>query len=161
MAIDVVWALAGIFCAVVLAGIGSARGVGLAGQAAAGGMSETPQNFGKYLILVALPGTQGIYGFAIAFLFFLRLNAVKFMLAPGTGLYFLLGSLPVALGGLVSGIFQGMTCASAIMMTGKQPKESTKGLIFAVIIEFYAILGFVISFFVWLWLLQSDAILPK
>ena len=129
------WALAGIFLAVVLSGIGSANGIGTAGQAAAGALTETSEHFGKYLILVALPGTQGIYGFAIAFLLLLKLH--------------------VAFAGLFSAIYQGRVCAAGIMLTGKQPKESAKSLILAAIVEFYAILGFVISFFAWLWPISS------
>lgn len=37
-----------------LAGIGSAMGVGIAGQAAAGVLAEDPKKFGKTLILQAL-----------------------------------------------------------------------------------------------------------
>ena len=61
-------ALFGAACAVVLAGIGSAKGVGIAGQASAGLLSEDPSMFGKVLILQLLPGTQGLYGFLIIIL---------------------------------------------------------------------------------------------
>ena len=155
------WALAGIFLAVVLAGIGSSKGIGTAGQAAAGAMLETPENFGKYLILVALPGTQGIYGFAIAFLYLLRLNQIHFAVSTIQGWYFFFGALPVAFAGLVSAIYQGRVCAAGIMLTGKQPNESAKSLIMAAIVEFYAILGFVISFFAWIWPLGLDNLIKK
>ena len=58
----------GVALAVALAGIGSAVGVGIAAQASTGVMSVDPKKFGKLLLLSALPGTQGIYGFVIAFL---------------------------------------------------------------------------------------------
>ena len=61
-------AILGAALAVILAGCGSAKGVGLAGQAAAGLLSEDPSMFGKVLILQLLPGTQGLYGFLIAIL---------------------------------------------------------------------------------------------
>ena len=57
-----VLALAGAAIAATLGGIGSALGVGVAGQAAAGVVSEDPNKFGQVLLLQALPGTQGIYG---------------------------------------------------------------------------------------------------
>ena len=57
-----------------LAGIGSAMGVGIAGQAAAGVLAEDPKKFGKTLILQALPGTQGIYGLLMAFLIFVKIG---------------------------------------------------------------------------------------
>ena len=50
------------------AGIGSAIGVGTAGRAAAGVVTEDPDKFAKVLLLQLLPGTQGIYGLLVAFL---------------------------------------------------------------------------------------------
>ena len=67
-------AILGGALAVVLGGVGSAIGVGLAGQASSGVMSEDPEKFGSLLLLVALPGTQGIYGFLSAFLIILKLG---------------------------------------------------------------------------------------
>ena len=55
-----------------LAGVGSALGVGVAGQAAAGVVAEDPKKFGQTLVLQALPGTQGIYGLLIAFLILVK-----------------------------------------------------------------------------------------
>ena len=148
----VAWALFGIALGVALAGFGSAIGIYNAVQVAAGAMSEDPKNFGKYLVLIALPGTQGIYGFACGFLFFLNLNALSFQIPFELGWKILFGMLPIGLAGLVSGIFQGKACAAGINMVTKQPGESGKAIIMAVFIEFYAVLGFVISFFAWLWL---------
>ena len=51
----------GVALAVGLAGIGSAKGVGLAGEAVSGLLTEQPEKFGKALILELLPGTQGLY----------------------------------------------------------------------------------------------------
>ena len=61
------WALLGAALAVILAGCGSAYGVGVAGQAASGVVTEDPSKFAQVLILQLLPGTQGIYGLLIAF----------------------------------------------------------------------------------------------
>ena len=66
--LGIVLALVGAVLAALLGGIGSAIGVGMTGQAAAGVVSENPPLFGKVLILQLLPGTQGIYGLLIAFL---------------------------------------------------------------------------------------------
>ena len=68
-----VFALLGAAVA-ALAGIGSAMGVGIAGQAAAEVLAEDPKKFGKTLILQALPGTQGIYGLLMAFLIFIKIG---------------------------------------------------------------------------------------
>ena len=61
------FAILGAALAACLAGAGSAVGVGVAGQAAAGITTEDPNKFSKALILQLLPGTQGIYGLIIAF----------------------------------------------------------------------------------------------
>ena len=58
----------GAALAVGFAGSGSAWGIGLANEAAAGIMTEDPKKFGYALVLLALPGTQGIYGLLVAVL---------------------------------------------------------------------------------------------
>lgn len=60
-------AILGASCATIFAGMGSAKGVGIVGQAAAGVVSENPSLFGKLVPLEALPGSQGVYGFLISF----------------------------------------------------------------------------------------------
>ena len=72
MTTGLVIAIIGAFFAAVLPGIGSAYGVQIGGQAAAGVVSEKPELFGKLLVLQALPGTQGIYGFLTAVLIMVR-----------------------------------------------------------------------------------------
>ena len=64
----IVFALLGVAVAVILAGMGSAYGVGVAGQAAAGVVTEDPDKFAKVLLLQLLPGTQGIYGLLVGFI---------------------------------------------------------------------------------------------
>jgi V/A-type H+-transporting ATPase subunit K len=133
----------GIALACALAGIGSAVGVGIAAQASTGVMSVDPGKFGKLLLLSALPGTQGIYGFVIAFLL---LGKVTPGMDMSVAWQVFTAGLPIALAGLLSGIHQGKVCAGGAMMTAKQPDDSAKSLILAVFVEFYAILGFLVSF---------------
>jgi V/A-type H+-transporting ATPase subunit K len=93
-------AILGGALAVILGGIGSAIGVGLAGQASSGVMSEDPGKFGSLLLLVALPGTQGIYGFLSAFLVILKLGLTGGDVASPAvlqGWQILIACLPVAL----------------------------------------------------------------
>jgi V/A-type H+-transporting ATPase subunit K len=135
----------GAALACALAGIGSSVGVGIAAQASTGVMSVDPKKFGKVLLLSALPGTQGIYGFVIAFLLLGKIAGFSTLELTDAWKIFAAG-LPVALAGLLSGIFQGKVCASGAMMTAKQPDDSGKALILAVFVEFYAILGFLVSF---------------
>ncbi len=140
-------AIVGGALAVVLGGIGSAIGVGLAGQASSGVMSEDPEKFGSLLLLVALPGTQGIYGFLSAFLVILKLGLVGEIVSLTTmqGWQILVSCLPVGLTGLVSGIHQGKVCASGVYMVAKQPKDLMKPVIMAALVETYAVLGLLIT----------------
>ncbi len=141
-------AILGGAIAVVLGGIGSAIGVGLAGQASSGVMSEDPGKFGSLLLLVALPGTQGIYGFLSAFLVMLKIGLVGEALKTLTvyqGWQVLIACLPVAFAGLISGIHQGKVCASGVYMVAKQPKDIMKPVIMAALVETYAVLGLLIS----------------
>jgi len=146
-------AILGATSAVILAGIGSAVGIGSAASVASGALSENPKNFAKYLMLVALPGTQGIYGFIIGFLIIVKLGILAgkpIAISTATGLQFLFGALAIALTGLVSAIYQGRVCASGIEWVSKHPDNIGQALIFGVFVEFYAILGLLISIFIWL-----------
>ncbi len=153
MTLGIFFAGLGIFSAVVFAGGGSAIGIGIAGQVASGALTEDSKNFGKYLMLVALPGTQGIYGFVIGFLILLKLGILGGTIPAisiAQGLLIFAAGLPVGFAGLFSGIHQGKVCASGIELTAKQPNESGKALVMSVFVEFYAVLGLLISFFlVW------------
>ncbi len=130
--------------AFLLAGSGSAIGVGTAGQAASGVMSEDPEKFGSLLLLVALPGTQGIYGFLSWFLVVLKLGLLAGTRATPTvhqGWQILISCLPVGFVGLLSAIHQGKVCATGVYMTAKQPKDLAKPLVLAALVETYAVLG--------------------
>ena len=127
-----------------LAGVGSALGTGVAGQAANGVVAEDPEKFGSLLVLQALPGTQGIYGLVGLFMIVNRVASwgVPFNEIPvSTGLEVLGAALPVAITGLVSGLYQGKVCASAISLVAKRPGELGKGMVFGVVVETYAVLG--------------------
>ena len=60
-------ALFGSGLAAGLSCIGSAKGTGIAGEAASGLLCEDPSKFGKAMILQVLPGTQGLYGIVVWF----------------------------------------------------------------------------------------------
>ena len=142
-----VWVLLGAAVA-ALAGIGSAMGVGIAGQAAAGVLAEDPKKFGKTLILQALPGTQGIYGLLMAFLVFIRIGLLggnMIDLTLSQGLYIFASGLPIGLVGIWSGIAQGKAAAAGIMLLGKRPDQMAKGIIYAAMVETYAIFALLIS----------------
>lgn len=137
-------AVLGAAAAVGLAGIGSSLGVGIAGEAAAGVTAEDPEKFGKLLLLQAIPGTQGIYGFLASFLVMFKLGFFSGSIANLTmdqGWQIFFSCLPVGIGCLVSGIYQGRASVAAINMVAKRPEESGKALIFPAMVETYAVLG--------------------
>ncbi|MEG0306559.1 MAG: V-type ATP synthase subunit K [Clostridium sp.] len=132
----------GVALAAALPGIGSARGVGMVGEAATGLLAEEPDKFGKALILELLPGTQGLYGFVIALLVSLQLTPE---MSLASGFYLFAACLPIALAGWKSAIAQARTAAAAIQILAKRPEHNTKGIILTVMVETYALLGFVMS----------------
>ncbi len=141
-------ALLGAALAAALPGIGSAKGVGLVGEASSGLLSEDPSKFGKALLLQALPGTQGIYGLITAFLIIFKMgilsgNAVD--LTVGQGAYYLMAALPIAIVGLYSAIKQGKVAVSGVSLIAKRPDEVGKAITSAVLVETYAIFAVLVS----------------
>ena len=149
---DAKWlALIGAALAAFLSGMGSAKGCSIAGQAAAGVTTEDPAKFGQTLVLQLLPGTQGFYGFIVAFL--ILSNAGILGTGGGDvdlvkGLAYLAAGLPIGVVGLASGIQQGKASAASISLIGKSPEEMGKAIIFPAIVETYAILGLLVSFLI-------------
>lgn len=143
-------ALLGAGMAAFLACIGSAKGTGIAGEAAAGLAAEDPGKFGKALIIQVIPGTQGLYGFVIWFLaqsqIFSAYHAAGDVMTVAQGMQYLGACLPIALGGLLSAIAQGKVAAASINILAKKPDDWSKGMIFCITVEFYAILCLLASF---------------
>ena len=135
--------LLGAGLAALLACIGSAKGTGMTGEAAAGLVSEDPSKSGKAMSLQVIPGTQGLYGFVIWFLAFSKLQ-VGMDLAQG--MQILNACLPIAIGGLLSAIAQGKVAVASINILAKKPDDWSKGMIFCIVVEFYAILCLLASF---------------
>ncbi len=141
-------AIMGAALAAILSGIGSAVGVSLGGQAASGVVSEKPDLFGKLIVLEALPGTQGIYGFLTAILIFVQtgvLGGAPLALTTEAGWALFGAAMPIAVVGLLSGIYQGKCSAAAIHMTAKQPEASARGITMTAMVETYAILALLVS----------------
>lgn len=147
--LGIVYALCGAAIAVLLAGAGSAIGVGIAGQAAAGVVTEDPGKFAKVLILQLLPGTQGLYGLLIGFITLSKIGILGGGLAEvdvTTGLLILAACLPIGIVGLISGRSQGKTAAASIGIIVKRPEQFGKAMLFPAMVETYAILALLISF---------------
>ncbi len=138
----------GAASAVLFAGIGSAKGVGIVGEASAGVITEDPDKFGQLLVLQAIPGTQGIYGFLIGFIIMLQtgmLNGTMGTLTEMTGASIFAASLPIAIVGFISAIHQGRVSAAGVGIVAKRPDQVSKAMILAAMVETYAILAFLIS----------------
>ena len=143
-----VLALIGAALAALLAGIGSAKGVSLVGEAASGVVSVDPSKFSKVLLLELLPGTQGLYGLIAAMFILIRTNVLSGNAAELTvqqGLAFLAASLPIAVVGLISGIMQGRAAAAGVSITAKKPEHNGKAIIMAAMVETNAILALLVS----------------
>jgi len=144
MTIGVALAILGAALAAAMAGTGSAIGVGLAGQGASGVISEDPEKFGKVLLLEALPGTQGIYGFLGAIMALQKVGLLGGEvpeLTAAQGWQVLFACLPIAIAGLTSGIFQGKVSNAGMGVVAKKPSESGKPIILSAMVETYAVLG--------------------
>ena len=141
---------AGAAIAAALGFSGSAIGMGHAGQAAAGVLSEKPSLFGKMLLMQALPGSQGIYGLVGAFLI-LSFSGVlggagAVAIDTATGLQYLMAGLPIGIAGYFSGMFQGIVAAAGISMIAKDEANMGRAIVLSVMVETWAIFGVLISF---------------
>ena len=143
--LGIVYGLLGAAVAVLLSGTGSAIGVGIAGQAASGVVTEDPSKFAKVLIIQLLPGTQGLYGLLIGFITLSKIGVLG-DLSVQTGLLILAACLPIGVVGLLSAIAQGKTAAAAIGIVAKKPDQFGKAMLFPAMVETYAILALLISF---------------
>ena len=132
----------GIAVCVLACGIGSAFGLYKTGSAAAGVLGEDPKKFGKVLVLVLLPATQGIYGFIIGII---GSSSLIETMTAAQGWSLFGAVMPMAVSGLITGILQGKSSANCIYAVGKQESLGGKLIIYPAMIEFYAILGLIIS----------------
>lgn len=149
MSIGTMLAILGASLAAI-AGIGSAIGVGIAGEAATGVVAEDPKKFGQTLIMQALPGTQGIYGLLIAFIIMLKIGLMGGSgiadLTVAQGAAILAAAAPIGIVGVFSAIAQGKAAAAGIMLIARKPEELAKGMIYAAMVETYAVLALLVSF---------------
>jgi len=143
----IVFAYMGIGIMLALSGIGSAYGVTIGGNAAIGAMKKNSDAFGNYLVLSALPGTQGLYGFGGFFIFSasgILTQDITWLQAGGV----FGAGLALGLVGLFSAIRQGQVCANGIAGIGSGYDVFGNTLILAVFPELYAILGFAAAFMI-------------
>jgi V/A-type H+-transporting ATPase subunit K len=141
----IIFAYLGIGIMIILSGVGSAFGVTYGGNASVGAMKKDPTAFGNYMVLSALPGTQGLYGFAGYFM--LAGYLVPEMTWATAAAIFGAG---IAMGfvGLFSALRQGQVCANGIAAIGSGHKVFGNTLILAVFPELYAIVALAAVFLI-------------
>lgn len=141
------FALLGAAVATLMAGIGSAIGVGKAGVAASGVLAEEPSLFGKVLIFQLLPATQGIYGLLVGILILSGTGLIGGVkeISLLKGLLYFAASLPIAFAGLFSAIYQSKCAVAGIATVAKKPDQFGKAILMPAMVETYAILALLIS----------------
>ena len=142
------FAVIGAVLAALLAGIGSARGVGMVGEAAAGLISEDPSKFSKALVLQLLPGTQGLYGLLTTVLVLSQLGILggaPIDLTLAEGLMYFGACMPIAIVGYFSAIAQARTAVAGVGIIAKKPDQNGKAITMSAMVETYAILALLVS----------------
>lgn len=144
-----VFVFMGAVIAALFGFIGSTVGMGTAGKASSAVLAERPELFGKIMIMAALPGSQGIYGFVGAFLILIvsgLMGGGETVLTLAQGVQYMMVGLPIGLAGLFSGIYQGAVAANGITTIAKDDSLSGKAIIIAALVETWAIFGLLIGF---------------
>lgn len=148
------WALpiafAGAAMATMFACLGSIMGVSMVGQAGSGLLTEKPDLAGKVITLAVLPGSQGLYGMVISLLFIFTYGPLinqEVSVSALQGLALFACFLPVTLTCLTSAPYQAKVCASGMNMLAKDGRLAGRVITMAALVETYALLGFLISFF--------------
>ncbi len=122
---------------------GSSAGCGAAGEATAVVTAEKPQLKPKMILLQVMPGSQVIYGFVIAMLI-LNGDVASYNSTQGGQVFF--AGLAMGLAAYFSGAFQGRVIASGTQAVAKDESELGNVIIFAAVVETFAIFGFLVSF---------------
>lgn len=143
----IVLAYIGIGLMVGLSGVGSAYGTTIAGNASVGAMKKNGDAFGNYIMLTALPGSQGLYGFAGYFLLD-SFGLLETTIGWGVAASVFGAGLALGLVGLLSAIRQGQVCANGIAAVGSGHDVAGKTLILAVFPELYAIIALAATFLI-------------
>ena len=108
-------------------------------------MKKNSGAFGSYMILSALPGSQGLYGFVCFFMVqgLLTADITMFQASAVFG-----AGLLVGLVNLMAAYFQSKVCANGIAAVGNGHDVMGKTLILAAFPELYAILTVAATFLI-------------
>lgn len=152
MTTAIILAYTGLGLMLALCGIGSAYGVSMGGNATVGAMKKNPDAFGSYMLLTALPGTQGLYGFAG---FFIINNKLGEFMENGTlvldmfqGVAIMAAGFALGFVGLFSALQQGGVTSNGIAAIGSGNDVFGNTMILAVFPELYAIIAFAATFLI-------------
>lgn len=151
------WAVLGAMASVMFGCIGSAIGIRIACSQATGVLAEKPDIFGKLLVLMALPGTQGFYGFICAIFIAMQTKLIgsindAVVLPPFIGIGLMFVGICVGVVQLYSAINQGMTSAASISLVGKRPEEGGRAILFPALVETYAVVALLVGILMTFWL---------
>ncbi len=141
----IILAYVGVAFMVGLAGVASAIGTSICGQAAVGAMKKNEGAFGSYMVLGALPGSQGLYGFVS---FFMVSPLIKADMTVEQGAAIFGAGILVGIVNLAASVYQGKVCANGIAAIGNGQDVMAKTLIMAAFPELYAILSVAATFMI-------------
>jgi V/A-type H+-transporting ATPase subunit K len=145
--VPLIFAYLGLALMLLLSGIGSAMGVSMGGNATLGAMKKNPDAFGNYMLLSALPGTQGLYGFG-GFFVINSSGVINAQITMLQGVAVLAAGLALGIVALVSALQQGRVCANGIASIGQGNNVFANTMILAVFPELYAIIAFAAAFII-------------
>jgi len=140
-----------------LGGCGSAWGISIASHQAGGVLREKPEMFGRMLVFLGLPGTQGFYGFIVAFLMMSQTGLIggeSLNISPGTGLAFFFIGLGAGLAFFISAIKQGEASAAAISLVARRPEAMGRAILFPAFVETYAVVALLAFFLFMIFLIK-------
>ena len=128
----------GIYAPTALGAVGSIVGCAIGGQAACGAMLDVESGYGRYVGVSAMPSSQIIYGIVVMF----TLN--RTITPENAGAVFSIGVL-AGLALMLSAIYQGKCCASAISVSKSKPEVFGLSVAPAAIVEGFAVFAFVFA----------------
>ena len=141
----------GVALMVGVSGLASAVATARCGMASVGALKKNSGAFGSYMILSALPGSQGLYGF-VGYFMVSGLIVEDMTMVAAVGIFG--AGLLMAIVTLSSALFQAKVCANGIAAIGNGNDVFGKTLILAAFPELYAILVVAATFII------SSAIAP-
>ena len=135
----------GVALMVGLSGVASCIGTSIAGMASVGAMKKNGGAFGSYMILSAIPGSQGLYGF-VGYFIIKGFLTDSMTLLQGAAIFG--AGLLVGLVNIAASIYQAKVCANGIAAIGQGHDVFSNTLILAVFPELYAIVALAATFLI-------------